>query len=301
MLIRRRGILVGTVVACLLLGDTAALADDRPSTQAHVTALDGTAAKTEVASGVGTVRRSRLLPKGRLVRRSIAPVRSALGRASRAPVYSGRVLEVRKICETEYGPNYGVMCSGRVFAPPTPRATPQRRAALAARELALRAVNLLRLPAPRAEVRPMVRFRDGAHGGLTGAPLWLWIPGSQWRTLHQRTEAGAAWAEVTAQPVSQTWTFGDGSRPVTCFGRGTELTGFNVHRALEGSPSCGYTYTVSSKDQPQQRYTVDVTVNWQLSWIGSGDTGGILPLFALRQTFPYTVRQARAQLVDPDN
>jgi hypothetical protein len=176
-----------------------------------------------------------------------------------------------------------------------------RPAAVRARDLVVRAVNLLRLPSPHAQIRPMVTFHDGAVGGLTGAPLWLWVPDRHWRTLHQRTAAGAAWAEVTARPVAQTWTFGDGSRPLTCLNPGTEITRSNAHRGLEGSPSCGYTYTVSSRDQPEQRYTIEVTVDWQVSWTGSGDTGGILPLFHRQQTVPYTVRQARAQLVDPDN
>jgi hypothetical protein len=147
----------------------------------------------------------------------------------------------------------------------------------------------------------MVRFHDSATGGLTGAPLWLRIPRSNWHTLTQRTEAGAAWAQVTATPVTHTWHLGDDSRPLVCRGPGTELTEHNVDHALDGSPDCGHTYTVSSRNQPNQQYTIRVTVNWQISWVGSGDTGGILPLMHREQTIPYTVRQARAQLVDPDN
>jgi hypothetical protein len=143
----------------------------------------------------------------------------------------------------------------------------------------------------------MLRFADGASGGLTGAPMWLWMPSQSWRTLHQRTEAGAVWAEVTARPMTQTWDFGDGSPPLTCVGPGTPLT--DTDRAFDGSPDCGYRYTVSSKDQPHGRYTVRVVVAWQVSWVGSGDTGGVLEPMQLQETTPYTVRQARAQLVDP--
>jgi hypothetical protein len=42
-----------------------------------------------------------------------------------------------------------------------------------------------------------------------------------------------------------------------------------------------------------------VAVTWQVSWVGSGDTGGTLEPLQVQQTIPYTVRQARAQLVDP--
>jgi hypothetical protein len=145
----------------------------------------------------------------------------------------------------------------------------------------------------------MVRFQDGVVGGLTGAPMWLWMPDATWRALHQRTQAGAVWAEVTARPVAQTWYFGDGSAPLVCTGRGTPLG--DPGQALRGSPDCGYRYTTSSKDQLHARYTVTVTVAWQVSWVGSGDTGGILEPMQMQQSIPYTVRQARAQLVDPSN
>jgi hypothetical protein len=143
----------------------------------------------------------------------------------------------------------------------------------------------------------MMRFVDGARGGLTGAPMWLWMPPQTWRSLEQRTEAGAVWAEVTARPVAQTWHFGDGSPPLTCEGPGTPLT--DTDRALDGSPDCGYRYTVSSKDEPRGRYTIHVVVTWQVSWVGSGDTGGILEPMQLQQAIAYSVRQARAQLIDP--
>jgi hypothetical protein len=143
----------------------------------------------------------------------------------------------------------------------------------------------------------MLRFADGAVGGLAGAPMWLWLPSRSWRTLEQRTEAGAVWAEVTARPVRQTWYFGDGSPPLVCAGPGTPLT--DTDRAFEGSPDCGYRYTVSSKDQPRGRYVVRVVVTWQVSWVGSGDTGGILEPMRVGQVIPYAVRQARAQLIDP--
>jgi hypothetical protein len=158
-------------------------------------------------------------------------------------------------------------------------------------------VNLLRLPAPRPVIRPWMRFADGAVGGLTGAPLWLWMPAPTWRALGQRTAAGDVWAQVVATPVSQSWDFGDGSPPVICRGPGTPLT--DNDEALDGSPDCSYRYTVSSKDQPHGRYTVRLVVTWQVSWVGSGDSGGILEPMRLQQTIPYTVRQARAQLVDP--
>jgi hypothetical protein len=71
---------------------------------------------------------------------------------------------------------------------------------------------MLALPKPRAEIRPMMRFVDAALGGLTGAPMWLWMPPQTWRSLEQRTEAGAVWAEVTARPVARHGTSATGHR-----------------------------------------------------------------------------------------
>jgi hypothetical protein len=164
-------------------------------------------------------------------------------------------------------------------------------------ELALHAAGLLRLPLPQAEVRPMVRFADGAVGGLTGAPMWLWMHPAHWSTLRQRTQVGPVWAEVTARPVLQTWYFGDGSGPLLCEGPGTPLT--DTDQALEGSPDCGYRYTVSSGREPGGRYVQRVVVTWQVSWVGSGDTGGILAPMHRQQLITYAVRQARAELIDP--
>jgi hypothetical protein len=42
-----------------------------------------------------------------------------------------------------------------------------------------------------------------------------------------------------------------------------------------------------------------VVVTWQVSWVGSGDTGGILAPMHRQQLITYAVRQARAELIDP--
>jgi hypothetical protein len=289
----RDPLLIGAALTALLIGTVPASAvENRPSSDVYVRPEDGKSVRTETESRLNEeIRRPGMARKKRLELPGLRPIVRALG-----PEEDGRHL---RNCSRDQYPH---SCTF-VPLPPLPPNAParQRRAAVTVRDLVLRAVNLLRLPAPDPEIRPTVRFHDGAVGGLTGAPLWLWIPRQQWRTLHQRTQAGTAWAEVTAAPISQTWTFGDQSKPLYCDTPGTEITQLNAHRALEGSPSCGYTYTVSSRHQPKQQYAIQVTVNWQVSWTGSGDTAGTLPLMRRAQTIPYTVRQARAQLVDPDN
>lgn len=143
----------------------------------------------------------------------------------------------------------------------------------------------------------MVKFKDGRTGGIVGMPVWLWIAPDKWRSPKPvHLEAGPVWVDVSAQPVSQVWAFGDGKR-VTCYSRGTEYKlGMDARR---GSPDCGYKYLRTSKDQPNGAYTMSVTVNWRITWVGSGNTAGELPIHAVSQSFPYVVREARAQLVAP--
>lgn len=165
-------------------------------------------------------------------------------------------------------------------------------------QLAEQAVAQLVIPRPPgAQLRPYLKFADGPAGGIVGMPSWLWIPPAGWRSPETvRVSAGPVWAEVTAEPVSQTWIFGDGGG-VTCRTSGTEYKpGMDP---MDGSPDCGYRFTRSSKDQPGGKFTVRVVVHWRITWVGSGNTAGELPLFPVNQAFPYVVREARAQLVAP--
>ena len=162
--------------------------------------------------------------------------------------------------------------------------------------LAVRAMNQLQLPNPEPQLVPRISFSDGKTGGIVGAPAWLWIHASNWVTFVQRTEAGANWASVTARPVSQHWEFGDGGK-VTCYGPGVAYR--NSQSAVVDSPSCGYRYLRTSKQIPGGAFLVQVSVTWQVTWIGAGQASGSLGPIQLTTTFPYVVREARAQLVAP--
>ena len=155
------------------------------------------------------------------------------------------------------------------------------------------------LPVPAPSLRPLLRF-GGQNGGVTGAPIWLWTDPSHWSPggipLTRRVQAGPVWATVSAAAVRMVWLPGDGS-VVTCLTSGTPLT--DPSRGLSGSPNCGYTYRRTSADQTGGRYRVTISVTWAVTWVGSDGTGGALAPLTVATTFPYTVRQARAQLVSP--
>jgi hypothetical protein len=90
------------------------------------------------------------------------------------------------------------------------------------------------------------------------------------------------------------WDAGDGSQPVVCGGPGRA---YDPNRpAREQSSDCTHTYPRSSAEQPQSGpdqndrfFTVTVTVYWQVSWTGSGGSGGALPEIARTTSFPLRV------------
>ena len=163
-------------------------------------------------------------------------------------------------------------------------------------EVAQEAAATLHIPTPTVAIRPLMRFQDGRQGGLTQLPMWLWQTPVSWRTYSVRAQAGPVWAAVTARPVAQIWTFGDGST-IACDGPGTPYA--NGADALAGSPDCGYRYTTTSREMPGGAYHIAVAVIWRLTWIGYDNTGGELPPVRSDTTVPYVVRQARAELVSP--
>lgn len=166
--------------------------------------------------------------------------------------------------------------------------------------MALEARDRLVLPIPTPTVRPLIHFEGGRTGGVTGAPSWLWTDPSHWsprgEPLTRRVQAGPVWATVSAAAVRMVWRPGDGST-VTCLTAGTPLT--DPNQGMNGSPDCGYTYRRTSATQPGGVYRVQVSITWAVTWVGSDGTHGALAPLTVTTTFPYTVRQVRAQLVSP--
>ncbi|MCW2667907.1 MAG: hypothetical protein JWN57_2869 [Frankiales bacterium] len=187
---------------------------------------------------------------------------------------------------------YDVACSDgsnfqALYVPPASDSVPPP--VVLAGTLARTLTSRLRLPSP-------VAGRSPAGWALVGLPTWFWVEPGSWRTLRQRTSVGPVWAEVVATPVSTTWEPGDGSAPFTCAGPGTVYD----RSRPEGvqSTACSYAYRRSSADQPQtgpsdndRFFTVTVTSRWQVTWTGSGGTGGTLPVLTRSSSFPVAVAQ----------
>jgi hypothetical protein len=120
---------------------------------------------------------------------------------------------------------------------------------------------------------PEVMIRLNPPGEqLVNLPLWLAMQPASWRPQSATASTGGVSVTATARPVAARWLMGDGGA-VECAGPGTAWTvGTDPVRP---SPDCGHTYRRSSAGAPGGAYAVTVTVAWEVTWAGAGQTGTV--------------------------
>lgn len=131
--------------------------------------------------------------------------------------------------------------------------------------LARQARSRLRLPSVVVALNP-------AGDQIVQLPTWLALDPASWRTESATASVPGLSVTATARPVSASWSMGDGGS-VRCQGPGTAWTPGADPRA--SSPDCGYTYQASSAASPGGRHTVTVTVTWDVTWAGAGQSGSV--------------------------
>ncbi|MGW5643680.1 hypothetical protein [Saccharopolyspora sp. NPDC003762] len=179
---------------------------------------------------------------------------------------------------------------------PQPAATPSSAGASPdPAHLAQEAVQRLRLPLPAPRHSPDLLLRDGRSATVVGEHTWFWTDRDDWRPQHERVQAGAVWAEVTAVPVRLSMSPGGGQPMESCPGPGTPYDrSFAVHAP---SPDCDVIYMRSSVDQPGEQVTAEVSITWQVTWqgwTGSSPAGGELPAMTSRAQSRFAVVEAQA-------
>jgi len=153
-------------------------------------------------------------------------------------------------------------------------------------QLLAEARRYLPLPLPVPRLNP-------AGDQLVNLPTWMWLDGGWTRETSSVSVPGIT-VTVSADPVSATWTMGDGST-VVCDGPGTP---FDPSRpSATQLPSCTHTYARSSAGQTGSTFPVSVTVRWRATWdvvgfVGGGDLGTI------DRTTTFTVRVGEVQAVN---
>jgi hypothetical protein len=148
-------------------------------------------------------------------------------------------------------------------------------------QLAQRAASTLQLPDPQVDLSPSP---DIVAYQLVNLPTW-WA-GENWAPQTQRTQLGPVWAEVTATPVSTRFDGGDGSAPVTCNRRGVK---WRSGLPEELPQACRFTY-----QRANEQVTATISVTWRVTWVGSGGTGGTLPVQTTSSDQPLTVYERQA-------
>jgi hypothetical protein len=164
-------------------------------------------------------------------------------------------------CPIPFGGGFAFVPAGtRWFNTPPPVAARGPTPA----EVAARAIAQITVGGPQIGTAPLAT----GHG-LVGLPVWLWTAQTQgtWGPIPASdTEGGiTVTAEANAQYV--VWNMGDG-HTVTCANPGSSYAG-----APTSSPTCGYRYVASSRNQPGGVYTVTATTHWQVAWQGGGEQG----------------------------
>jgi hypothetical protein len=105
--------------------------------------------------------------------------------------------------------------------------------------------------------------------------------------LDARAAAGSVWAQVTVRPTALVIAPGDGGTAVRCAGPG------RAWRASDGNnaPSeggCGYRYPHVTESGT---VTARMTIEWSVTWTGSGGAGGTLPVMRTSATSQFAVEQ----------
>jgi hypothetical protein len=160
--------------------------------------------------------------------------------------------------------------------------------------LAQQAADSMRLPDPTLGRYPAAALRDGRPYTVVGAYTWYWTDASTWRSYTARAKAGGNWATVTAEPVSLSFTPGDGHAAVWCAGPGS-VWRKGVNGPWDRSPSgCQYRYPHSSIHDPNEEVTATYTITWQLTWTGSGNTAGTLTAKTTSATATFAVAEVES-------
>ena len=127
-------------------------------------------------------------------------------------------------------------------------------------QLAAVAVGVMHLAT--AEVNTAPQPPDHTYIGIEN---WLWLPQAQWVTLSKTVTAGGTSVTVTAAPSRVLWDMGPTTK--TCYASGTE---WQVGMTDAAHTNCGYTYAMTSGDEPDGQFSIAATIRYQVDWTCTG-------------------------------
>lgn len=124
-------------------------------------------------------------------------------------------------------------------------------------------------------------------------PLDFRVAESVWRDVSVTASAGPVWATVTARPAQLVFESGDPAADVfdaSCDGS-APLEAY----VAEVPGECSYTYVNASSTSPHDGYhfLTTVSVEWEISWVGSGGATGVLEPFTTSGTAELAVAEVK--------
>jgi hypothetical protein len=147
--------------------------------------------------------------------------------------------------------------------------------------------------------KPQVRTTPGAGQiGLVNVPVWLWIAKSEntWGPITRSASVPGLTVNVKAQVKAVNWSLGDG-KTLRCETAGTP---YDKSFGIKDSPDCGHRYVKTSHEQPNCKYNLTATTQWDITWESTlGDTGQ-LPMTQSAGT-QVQIGEAVPVLVDPNS
>jgi hypothetical protein len=155
--------------------------------------------------------------------------------------------------------------------------------------LAAQALNRTPLPTPDIGMNPGPGVPQ-----LVNLVTFLWIGNGDWSPRTATATAGSVTSTVTAVPQRAIWDMGNGDS-VVCQGPGTAYVP-NVPDDQQPD-TCRYTYRHPSVGQPDLKFPVSVTVEWDATWTASGAAGGG-DLGVIRRTSTTSIEVAELQAIN---
>ena len=154
-------------------------------------------------------------------------------------------------------------------------------------ELAREALATLHLPAPVMRRSPTEANSDnGTPYTWVNLWTWFWTSPATWDALHAGVARGGVWAQVTVTPTVLTIDPGDGAATVSCAGPGRPWRESDGN-AAPSAGGCGYRYAHVAATP----LTATMTIQWSVTWTGSGGAAGTLPVMRTQAQASFMVEQ----------
>ncbi|MFF4347745.1 hypothetical protein [Streptomyces sp. NPDC001530] len=161
-----------------------------------------------------------------------------------------------------------------------------------AKTLAEYAYDQVKIPNTEIELKP-----EGKS--TVNLPTWIWLDKGTFQEVTVRAELPNTdlWAETTAKPVALH--LEPGTDDAETFPASGECT-FNDDASIgtpyktgdaDKTPPCGITYLRATNGQP---YQLKASVTWQITWEGTGGTGGPLPNGTFETTQDINVQEIQS-------